>query len=210
MHRRGVEIAWRAVPARSTLRLSLAVRNVLPPIPPMSTPQHPQSTASPEHEEIGFEPVALLAGVVFPGAGHMARGEVKRGLAACSGVLGLFLGGMLIGGIDVVDRREDQFWFIGQALVGPLAFGVDYYHQNHLKVVDQRQGKPYLRTAYPTEGRDPKTGKPVLGGTPPNTKSVSKVNELGMLSCCLAGMLNLIVVIDAGWPTRRSRKGGGS
>ena len=109
--------------------------------------------------------------------------------------------------IDVVDSKEDKFWFIGQALVGPIAFGVDYYHQNHLKVVDTKAGRQVRRTAYPTEGRDAATGKPVPGGNPPNTKSVSKINELGMLSCCLAGMLNLIVVIDAGWPTRRKTGG---
>ena len=113
----------------------------------------------------------------------------------------------MVGGIDVVDSKEDKFWFIGQALVGPIAFGVDYYHQNHLKVVDTKMGRQVRRTAYPTEGRDPATGKPVPGGKPPNTKSVSKINELGMLSCCLAGMLNLIVVIDAGWPTRRKTGG---
>lgn len=172
----------------------------------MNTPANPSKPATPP-DEIGFEPVALVAAVVFPGAGHAARGEVKRGVAAAAGVLGLFVGGMLVGGIDVIDSKEDKFWFIGQALVGPIAFGVDYYHQNQLKVVDTKAGRQIRRTAYPTEGRDPATGKAVPGGKPPNTKSVSKINELGMLSCCLAGMLNLIVVIDAGWPTRRKAGG---
>ncbi|MFZ4573477.1 MAG: DUF6677 family protein [Phycisphaerales bacterium] len=168
-----------------------------------SPAQHPP-------DEIGFEPTALIAAIAFPGAGHAVRGELKRGIGACAGVMGLFLGGLLVGGIDVVDSKEDRFWFFGQALVGPAAFGVDYYHQNYLKVVETRGGRTVSRTAYPNEGRDPATGRPVIGGTPPNFKSVSKINELGMLSCCLAGMMNLIIVIDAGWPVRRGKKEGGA
>jgi hypothetical protein len=116
--------------------------------------------------------------------------------------MGLFVGGLLVGGIDAVDRQEDEFLFLGQALVGPTTFALDYYHQNFLKVVETKQNRTVRRTAYPTEGRDPKTGRPVIGGKPPNTKSLSKINELAMLSCCVAGMMNLIVIVDAGFPTR--------
>jgi hypothetical protein len=122
------------------------------------------------------------------------------------GTCGLFVGGILVGGIDVIDRQEDGVWFIGQALVGPVAFGVDYYHQNHLKV--RESGR--LRSAYPNEGRDPISAAPIPGGTPPNRKSVGKANELGTLFCAVAGMMNLIAVLDAGFPTRRGRSTGGA
>ena len=158
--------------------------------------------------DVGFHPLALLAACAFPGAGHMVRGERARGGVLTAGVLGLFVGGMLVGGIDVIDSREDRPWFYAQALVGPLAFGVDYYHQNFLKVIDPNStgrtpGTVRRRSAYPNEGRDPATGRAVPGGTPPKTMSIGRVNELGMLCAGLAGMLNLIVVIDAGFPTRR-------
>lgn len=129
------------------------------------------------------------------------RKERTRGLCVLVGVMGLFAGGIFVGGIDVVDRQEDGVWFIGQALVGPVAWGVDYYHQNHLKVIDKGQ----RRSAFPNEGRDPRTAAPIPGGVPPNRKSVSKANELGTLSCALAGMMNLIAILDAGFPTRRRK-----
>src|SRR6185295_4661535 len=86
--------------------------------------------------QTAFSPKGLLFGILLPGAGHMATGQVARGLLIALGVLGLFFGGMLIGGIDVVDSEEDRVWFIGEALVGPLAFGVDAVHQQHFKAYD--------------------------------------------------------------------------
>ncbi len=153
------------------------------------------------NDDVGFHWLALLAACAFPGAGHFVRGEKSRAAAVCTGVMGLFLGGMLVGGIDVIDSKEDRPWFYAQSLVGPAAFGVDWLHQNKLKVVDEN-GR--LRSANPDEGRDPKTGRAVPGGTPPKSMSVGRVNELGMLMAGLAGMVNLIVIIDAGFPSKRT------
>ncbi|HYF16183.1 MAG TPA: DUF6677 family protein [Phycisphaerales bacterium] len=168
---------------------------------------------NPSTPDVSFEPLALFAACVLPGLGHAARGERARGLAIGVGVLGLFAGGVLIGGIDVVDRREDGVWFLGQALVGPVAIATDYVHQSRFKVYDDRLRR--YRSAYPGELRDPNSapepGKAVPSGQAgtrtglqkPNVKSVGKVNELGTLFTALAGMLNLIAIIDAGFPTRR-------
>ena len=147
------------------------------------------------------------------------------------GVMGLFLSGLLVGGIDCVDKREDRIWFIGQALVGPAAFATNWYHQNMLKVHDGNT----FRTAWPHEIRDPKTHRPIqvrhettgqpmefvdpkTGQTrlgtdkdmPPNTKSISRINEIGTLMATLAGMLNLIVILDALFPTLHPEKGAAS
>lgn len=160
----------------------------------------------------GFQPHALLAAAAFPGAGHMILGEVKRGVYAAIGVLGLFLGGIFLGGIDVIDSKEDRVWFLGQACVGPLAFGVDYLHQNHFKVRDPVSGR--LRSARPDEGRGPDgtpqrleiapaPNTPAVPTQPPNRKSIGKVNELGTLFAAIAGMMNLIVIIDASYPSKR-------
>jgi hypothetical protein len=46
---------------------------------------------------------------------------------------------------------------------------------------------------------------PPPGATKPAVKSISKINELGMLFGAIAGMLNLIAIIDAGFPTTRRR-----
>ncbi|GJQ29369.1 MAG: hypothetical protein HBSAPP03_12530 [Phycisphaerae bacterium] len=151
----------------------------------------------------GFQPLALLGAAIFPGLGHVLGKDPKRGACVALGVLGLFFGGILIGGIDVIDSKEDRVWFYGQALVGPVAFGVDYLHQSRFKV---HAPGGVVRSAYPTEGRDPTTGAPVVGGRPPNTKSIGKMNEIGTLFATIAGMMNLIAVIDAGFPVSRTRK----
>jgi uncharacterized protein DUF6677 len=178
------------------------------PIPQPQTPQTrssiptaraPAPNLPPPRER--FEPVAAVLAFLLPGAGHFFLGERKRAGLIAMGILGLFFGGILIGGIDVIDRREDTIWFAGQALVGPLAFGVDHLHQQYFKVFDQGQ----LRSARPGESRDPQ-GRAIAaapGQLPPNTKSLGRMNELGTLFATIAGMLNLIVIIDAALHTRR-------
>ena len=146
----------------------------------------------------------------MPGLGHWYLGEKQRAILIASGVLGLFFGGMLIGGIDVVDRKEDTIWFVGEALVGPIAFGVDYAHQNYFKVrANSPQGSVSyglpVRSANPDEIRNPdgSVGKAGPGQLPPNSKSLGRMNELGTLFATIAGMLNLIVIIDAAAHGRR-------
>ncbi len=173
-----------------------------------------------------IQPLAAIAAIALPGLGHVIRGETRRGLLIALGVIGLFAGGVLIGGIDSIDSREDRIWFLGQALVGPLAFGVDYLHQSSFKGVPEEdflRGMIHrTRSAAPDESREIRdfvrtdgSGRridaikvPVLvrgaaGAGPPSSKSLSKVNELGTLFSTIAGMLNLIVIIDAAAPTRR-------
>lgn len=151
-----------------------------------------------------FNLIAAILACLFPGAGHFYLGQRSRALYACAGIMILFLGGLFIGGIDVIDSKEDRMWYFGQACAGPMVYAVDWYHQHELKVhaLDD-YGRRILRTAYPWEGRDPATGNVTPKGTPPNSKSVTKMNELGTLSAFLAGMLNIIVVIDAAFPARR-------
>ena len=187
----------------------------MPPPPPGSTEKH-----------VALQPVAGVLAFVLPGLGHWYLGYARRGRLIAAGVLGMFASGLFIGGIDVVDRREDFPWFLGQAIVGPVAFGVDWVHQNQFKVDVPVTG---LRSAYPNEYRDPATGRPVItvmneqtgepearltgatpvtgatvtGAWPPNVKSLSRMNELGTLFCTIAGMMNLICILDAAFSRRR-------
>ncbi len=180
-------------------------------------------TAFDPRAPVEFRPQFGILALIFPGLGHAAQGQLHRGLLIGSGILGLFLGGIFVGGIDVVDRQEDRLWFMAQSLVGPLAFGVDYVHQNHFKVLEPgdpaKQRPPTARSAMPGEIRDPQAPfftlappkpAPVDPATgklqpPPNIKSLAKVNELGTLFCAVAGMMNLIVAIDAAFPRIRRR-----
>lgn len=125
----------------------------------------------------GFRPVAGGAALLLPGLGHTVLGLPKRGRMIAIGVFGLFLTGLLIGGLDAVDSKDDRWWFMAQALTGPTAFGVDWLHQ-------------WLRA----EGS-------VIQG-------LGRMNEIGMLSCALAGLMNGIAAIDACFPPIRRRSEG--
>lgn len=197
----------------------------------MNTPASTTTSLPAFEDEAPFNPVAMILAFLLPGAGHAYLGEFRRAKLIGGGVILMFLSGLLIGGIDVVDKREDLPWFLGQAFVGPIAFGTDYVHQNFIKVRDRNTNM--LRSAHPNEIRDPRTrhaievrdahtGEPhefidprtnqvrmaTPDDRPPNTKSLGRVNEIGTLFCTVAGMLNLICAIDAA--KRRSlRKAGG-
>lgn len=146
------------------------------------------------HITTDFDPVALLAAAAFPGGGHMIGGERKRGAYIATGVLGLFFGGMLVGGISVIDRYDNSsgglnWWFVAHALVGPPAFAVDYIHQKHYKSGTTIAGTP----AVPP----PSAAK--------YSRSLGKAADLGSLFAAVGGMVNLIAIIDAGFPTRRRK-----
>ncbi|MDX9910558.1 MAG: hypothetical protein RBS39_01865 [Phycisphaerales bacterium] len=147
---------------------------------------------SPTREPAPFEPLAGILALALPGAGHAFLGDLRRGVHIGAGVLGLFIAGLLVGGIDVVDSKEDRLWFAGQALVGPIALGVDYVHQSQFKVPD---------AARPGQKRSPSPDE-----NPKIHKSIGRMNELGMLFCTVAGMLNLIAVLDAAFPGPHVRR----
>lgn len=146
-----------------------------------------------------FQPVAGLLAFLLPGAGHAYLGDTRRGLFIAGGVFGLFFTGLLVGGIATVDSGNflgnrlraisgqstassppvltegEPIWFIGQALTGPVAFIVDWVHQNRFKVVvtqpdvlsdPARRAFPFARAAHPFEIRDPRTGAPVRVRSP--------------------------------------------
>lgn len=133
-----------------------------------------------------LNPVAGLLAFLLPGAGHLFLKKTRRGVMICVGVLGLFFGGMFIGGIDVIDSREDELWFYGQVLVGPVAIAVDRIHQ----------GTKIPNPDVPGQTMTPPPGSPQYF----NEKSIGKMNELGTLFATIAGMLNLIAILDALFP----------
>jgi len=151
-----------------------------------------------------FDPIAGILALVLPGLGHFYLKERARAVWIAVGVFGLFFGGIFIGGIDVVDSREDRVWFMLTNLpMGPTVLVVDWLHQNRFKVIDDGR----LRSAWPgeTRGADGRV-KPAIGDQPPpNIKSIGRTNEIGTLFCALGGFLNLIVIVDAAFRTEVER-----
>lgn len=142
----------------------------------------------PGHGEAVFEPVAGLLAVLVPGLGYLYLGELKRAALVAAGVLGLFVGGLLVGGISVVDRRNDQWWFLLQCGVGPATFAVNHINAGYMHLT-QSGPNPQV-TAY--------------------QRSLGRVYEVGALSAGIAGMMNLIAIIDCFWhipaPKRNRRR----
>lgn len=79
-----------------------------------------------------FQPAAAVLALAFPGLGYLYLRQPTRALYLAVGVLGLVVLGAFIGGIDVVDRQADFWWFIPQAGIGPLAFFIDWLRHGPL------------------------------------------------------------------------------
>jgi hypothetical protein len=121
-----------------------------------------------------FNAIAGILAWIWPGLGHFSLGQRRRGVMISIGMLLLILTGLLVGGFDCVDRREDRLWFIAQAGCGPLVFAADTVNQAILK-----QGRP---VTHPDRLRTISMGRP---------------NEMGTLFIALAGLMNVIVILDA-------------
>lgn len=140
----------------------------------------------PKKPEEFFQPVAGILAIALPGLGYLWFGQKLRAVYVFVGVMGLFFCGILIGGIDVVDRKEDKWWFLLQSGVGPTALVVNHVHQTNFRTARGH-------TMHPDPDRNE-------GGLPPrNLKSVGRVNEVGMLMAALAGMMNMIAIVDCCW-----------
>jgi hypothetical protein len=133
------------------------------------------------------QPVHLAAGAlgwILPGLGHFRIGEARRGRLVMLGVLGLFLTGVLVGGVDCVDRREDGLWFLAQGGVGPIAFLTDALNVWLLK--SGRVGTMLPMTL------------PNGAMTQVNSfRGVGVVNDMGTLFTSMAGLMNVAALLDA-------------
>ena len=115
----------------------------------------------------------------------------------------LWVSGLLIGGVDSVDNKEDQLWFAAQSGSGPIAFIVSTVNEQVLK-----SGSVGSMLDTPN-GRRNTTGPKQLS----SFKSVGRNNEYGILFTALAGLMNLVSMIDVGFRTpakERTREGDGS
>ena len=128
----------------------------------MSTP-FPQSEPKPR---VG----PFVLGWILPGMGHFSIGHRRRGLLIMSGVLFLIFCGVLVGGIDAVDHKNDALWFIAQVWCGPIVVGIDLMNQVWV-------------ASLPTSQRATLAG-------------LSHANEIGTLFIAMAGLMNFVVLLD--------------
>ena len=79
--------------------------------------------------------------------------------------------GVLVGGIDAVDHKNDGLWFIAQVCCGPIVIAIDTATQ-------------FLIVGAPIEKQVSLVG-------------LSHVNEIGTLFIAMAGLMNFVVILDA-------------
>ncbi|MEM9380620.1 MAG: DUF6677 family protein, partial [Planctomycetota bacterium] len=69
-----------------------------------------------------------LVGWIVPGGGHVLQGRRARGAVAFVLVVGLFLLGSALAEGSNLDRTRHFYYWAGQALLGPVAFAIEFVH----------------------------------------------------------------------------------
>jgi hypothetical protein len=136
-------------------------------------------------------PLVAIAGWIVPGAGYWLIGQRTRAITVCITILVVFVFGILVSGIRVVQAPDmtgsgtlpqrilTRPWFIGQVLIGPVGIGSAY-------ISDQlAQSATY--------------GK---------IEAKARLAEIGTLYTAVAGMLNLLTIIDASYRAAGQPGGG--
>jgi hypothetical protein len=123
-----------------------------------------------------------LAGWLLPGTGYWLIGERARALTVGVTILAVFVLGILISGIRVVQAPDltgpgnpaqrilTRPWFIGQVLIGPVGIGAAY-------ASDKLAESPRYHAI----------------------EAKARLAEIGTLYTAVAGMLNLLTIIDSSY-----------
>jgi hypothetical protein len=133
----------------------------------------------PESADTLSPPLIGIAGWIIPGAGYFLLGDRKRGITVGVTIVAVFFLGILISGVRVVQAPDisgpgnlfqrviSKPWFIGQVLNGPLGIAAAI-------VSDQLAQGQYKMI-----------------------EAKARLAEIGTLYTAVAGMLNLLTIIDA-------------
>jgi hypothetical protein len=147
--------------------------------------------------------LVAFVGWLLPGAGYALIGQTARGIVVGAAILILFFGGILVAGIRVIDvpgfddhgdkalvartnywvlvaspqsAIVDKPWYVGQILAGPVTIIASQLSINAAK------------------------------GDNPYPKVKARIGEIGTLYTAIAGMLNLLAMIDAGHRAQHQKK----
>ena len=159
--------------------------------------------------------LVALAGWAVPGLGHALLGQAWRGVAVASAVLGLFLGGLLIAGVRVVDlpgvadgRRE--------MLAVPERQMEAWMAEQRRRPPEQREAPPEPRWRLTARPLNAVLSRPwfvaqslagpvaffagagnVAAAQAGYPKPTARLADIGTLYCAAAGMMNLVALMDA-------------
>ena len=135
-------------------------------------------------------PMVALAEWLCPGAGYWMLGQKIRALVVGISIFAIFTLGILISGIRVVQAPDftgggtvaqrvlNRPWFIGQVFMGPTAIASAW-------VSDQLASSTRFR----------------------KIEAKARLAEIGTLYTAVAGMLNLLAIIDSSHRASTSKAG---
>lgn len=162
--------------------------------------------------------LAAIAGWLLPGAGYFLIGEVARGMIVGATIIAMFLGGILLAGIRVIDvpgydkagqrvkidpngariestSRHRYYGVLPWALTGRGFFAEMV---NKPWYVCQILSGPICLIASSASLSAASSGVP---------SSHARLYEIGTLYTAVAGLLNLLAVIDAAHRAARMQEG---
>lgn len=146
-----------------------------PPGPLLPTPSPAEAMPSPQ-----WNFLAAFCAWLLPGLGHFILGQSVRAVILGTTIGTLWLCGLLIGGLSVVDHDDHPAWFLGQMLLAP-SFAADRYR---VRLVDQHVDDDGQPLSFDPEDE------------PPFEPAYGRAQEQGTLFTSLAGLLNLLAIID--------------
>ena len=114
--------------------------------------------------------IVALAAWVIPGAGHFLIKERKRAVIIFVTVTALFLSGLYIGSIGIVNHVTSKPWFIGQILYSPA-----------VGVLSQK-----VQAGYTDDN-----------GNRMEYNCYGRPSDIGQIYTGVAGLLNLLCVLSA-------------
>ncbi|MEM9253582.1 MAG: DUF6677 family protein [Planctomycetota bacterium] len=135
-------------------------------------PGEPDGRGAPAGVPARWHLTAALGTWLLPGLGHWMIGERARGAILAVTIGSLYVLGLLIGGIGVIDRAAPLPGFFGQMLIGPTF--VVLWAQERLWSWSAIDGTPSLAEGMP----------------------IGVMGEQGVLYTSIAGLLNLLCIID--------------
>ncbi len=158
--------------------------------------------------------LVILAAWVLPGAGYWLIGQRSRGTAIGVSILSLFVLGLLVGGVRVIevpgyntDTGQRQMVDVpaarthyGQIVMRPRMWALQAAPVNELRnkpwSLPQAMVGPVAIVAgfASVWAAQP---DPDRGGQPRGALTHARINEIGQLYLSVAGLLNLMVIIDA-------------
>ncbi|HXE55266.1 MAG TPA: DUF6677 family protein [Tepidisphaeraceae bacterium] len=181
-------------------------------------------------------PLVALAAWLLPGAGYWLLGQRSRALTVGITIIVLFVVGLLIGGVRVIEvpgygdhgqplvvTQDEESSYDGRRMVlehtteagsvPPGANTAGWVMQVH--PLDEIRNKPWyiaqilngpinLLASWGSvvASRDNAQGHAI------GARSHARTNELGVLYTAVAGMLNLLAIIDSGWRATQHQEEG--